>query len=121
MTAAFGAQTIPILLNLVAALVGAFGQYFYKQGAAKLASVPIWKNGSLFIGCVLFCAVMALFVAAYRLGGKMSVVYPFYATTFLWSTALSTIVLGERVTPLQWTGVVGVVFGVAAIAAGQSS
>lgn len=71
-------QKYPILLNLVAALFGAFGQYFYKTGAQKSDLVQIS------IGVLLFIGVMGLFVVAYKLGGKISIVYPFYATIFVW-------------------------------------
>ncbi len=75
-------QKIPILLNLLAAFLGAFGQYFYKTGAQKS------QMGSIAIGVALFVGVMALFVLAYRYGGKISVVYPFYATTFVWGALI---------------------------------
>jgi multidrug transporter EmrE-like cation transporter len=75
-------QKLPILLNLIAALLGALGQYFYKTGAQKS------QMGSIAIGVVLFVGVMALFVLAYRFGGKISVVYPFYATTFVWGALI---------------------------------
>ena len=75
-------QKVPILLNLLAAFLGAFGQYFYKTGAQKS------QMGSIAIGVALFVGVMALFVLAYRYGGKISVVYPFYATTFVWGALI---------------------------------
>ncbi len=114
-------QLLPICLNLVAAGIGAFGQYFYKKGSALLTAIPVWKNVDLIVGCLLFCGVMVFFVASYRLGGKISVVYPFYATTFLWSTAIAVFLVGESVSAMQWAGVLAVVAGVAAIAAGQSA
>jgi multidrug transporter EmrE-like cation transporter len=75
-------QKIPILLNVLAAFLGAFGQYFYKIGAQK-SNIP-----AILLGVLLFCGVMALFVLAYRLGGRISVVYPFYATTFVWGALI---------------------------------
>lgn len=114
-------QAVPVLLNLVAAGVGAFGQFFYKRGSQRLSTVPLWRNLDLAIGCLLFCGVMVLFVAAYRMGGKMSVVYPFYSTTFIWSTAIAVYLAGEPVSPVQWAGVFAVAFGTAAIAFGQGA
>ena len=113
-------QAIPIVLNLIAAVVGAFGQFFYKKGSQHLGSVPLWKNYNLAIGCLLFCGVMVLFVAAYKLGGKMSVVYPFYASTFIWGAIIAMTMLGEKVTVIQWIGILAVTAGTAAIAIGQS-
>ena len=81
-------QTMPILLNLLAAIAGAFGQYFYKIGGSKIDLIPLYRNFSLFAGIFLFCLVMTLFVAAFRMGGRMSIVYPAYATTFIWEHSL---------------------------------
>ena len=75
-------QTVPIVLNLVAALLGAFGQYFYKIGAQRSSLAAIA------VGVVMFIGVMGLFVLAYRQGGRISIVYPFYATTFLWGALI---------------------------------
>lgn len=75
-------QKWPIIFNLIAAFLGAFGQYFYKIGAQKQ---NYWSLGA---GVILFCGVMVLFVLAYRFGGRISVVYPFYATTFLWGALI---------------------------------
>ena len=114
-------QLVPILLNLVAACIGAFGQFFYKRGSQDLGSVPLWKNFNILAGCALFCVVMVLFVVAYKMGGKVSVVYPFYATTFIWSTLIAMTILRESVSPLQWIGILAVTVGTAVIAAGQGS
>ena len=59
-------QNLPIVLNLVAAFFGALGQYFYKLGGQKLGTVPLYKNYPLIGGILMFCAVMGLFVAAYK-------------------------------------------------------
>ncbi|RYD62969.1 MAG: hypothetical protein EOP84_34090 [Verrucomicrobiaceae bacterium] len=104
-----------------ASAIGAGGQFFYKRGSQQLSSVPIWKNYDIAIGAALFCAVMVFFVVAYKLGGKMSVVYPFYATTFIWSTFIAVKYLGERVSTLQWIGILTVVVGTALVALGQAS
>lgn len=114
-------QLIPIGLNLVAAVFGASGQFFYRRGSQQLASLPLWKNFDLAIGCSLFCLVMVLFVVAYKLGGKMSVVYPFYATTFIWSTIIAVVFVGEKVSLTQWFGIAAVTVGTALIAIGQTS
>lgn len=109
-------QTIPIILNLVAALFGAFGQYFYKGGAAKLRLVPIVQNVPLILGVLSFVVVMGLFVASYRLGGRISVVYPVYATTFLWATAIEIFLEKSPVTILHFVGIALVMLGVSLIA-----
>jgi drug/metabolite transporter (DMT)-like permease len=111
-------QTGPIVINLAAAVVGALGQYAYKRGAARLATEPLIKNVSLFAGVILFCLVMVLFVWSFKLGGRLSVVYPMYATTFLWGTALGIWLDSEPWSALQLLGGAMVVAGLAVVAIG---
>ncbi len=109
-------QTIPMILNLVAAVIGALGQWLYKIGGTQLGQIPLYKNWQLYLGMILFCAVMILFVVAFKLGGRLSVVYPVYATTFIWGTALAITVDREPWVWAQVFGVVLIVVGVSIIA-----
>lgn len=111
-------QTLPIILYLLAAIAGAFGQYFYKLGGAQITAIPLYRNVSLFAGISLFCIVMALFVAAFRLGAQMSVVYPVYATTFIWGMLIAVFIGKEPWSLLQLLGVTTIVGGVILIALG---
>ena len=99
-----GDQKYPILMNCLAAVAGAFGQYFYKQGGRQLGQTPLYQNFSILIGIGLFCVVMALFVIGYKLGGRISVVYPFYATTFVWGAFIGVFLENESFTSVQWAG-----------------
>ncbi|MGZ3710425.1 MAG: hypothetical protein ACXVBE_01660 [Bdellovibrionota bacterium] len=103
-------QKIPILMNLLAALLGAFGQYFYKVGAQKSSLVSVG------IGVALFVGVMALFVLAYRFGGKISVVYPFYATTFVWGALIGVLLEKEPWSNWNLAGLLLILGGLTVIA-----
>lgn len=113
-------QKIPILLNCLAAILGAGGQYFYKKGSLMMSERPL--NLSLVIGVLLFIGVMGLFVAGYKLGGRISIVYPFYATTFVWGTLIGVFLEKEVVHWPAYLGLGLVLFGLTLIAsqAGQS-
>ncbi|HAR41675.1 MAG TPA: hypothetical protein DCS07_03455 [Bdellovibrionales bacterium] len=113
-------QTWPIILNLIAAAIGALGQYLYKLGSARLGAVAILKNWPIFVGAALFCVVMVLFVIGFRLGGKLSVCYPAYATTFIWGMLLASWLDGEKINTFQVSGVLAICFGVALIAFGHA-
>lgn len=110
-------QTIPIALNLIAAVLGAVGQWLYKIGGTQLGRIPIYKNWQLYLGMILFCLVMVLFVIAFKLGGRLSVVYPVYATTFIWSMILAITLDKEPWAWAQLLGVFMIVTGVSVIAA----
>ena len=99
--------------------MGALGQYAYKKGGQKIGLEPLWSNFNLWIGILLFCGVMVCFVLGYKWGGRISVVYPFYATTFIWGAVLGLVLEKE---PFHWTLLAGaglILLGLAVIAQGQ--
>lgn len=108
-------QRIPILLYFIASFLGAFGQYFYKMGSKKLGFVPLLQNWPLFAGVACFCIVMVLFVAGFKLGGRMGVVYPVYATTFIWGLLIAKHLENEVILLSQIVGVGLIVAGVMTI------
>jgi multidrug transporter EmrE-like cation transporter len=108
-----------VLLYLVAALVGALGQYMYKLGAQELRlgdAASVATNWRLLVGVICYVTVMALFVAALRLGGQLTVLYPIYATTFIWGALIGVYLLGESLHPLNVLGILLMVAGVALVA-----
>lgn len=107
-------QKVPILLNCLAAVLGAGGQYFYKR-ASSYSGSP-FLNVSLIIGVLLFCGVMALFVLAYKAGGRISIVYPFYATTFVWGTLIGIFLEKESVRAGHFVGLAFLLAGLTVIA-----
>jgi multidrug transporter EmrE-like cation transporter len=82
---------ISIMFFLLASLLGALGQYFYKSGADVAGgSVESYLvNPRLLGGVVCYVAVMVLFVAAFKKGGSLTVLYPIYATTFIWAALIA--------------------------------
>ncbi len=58
-------------------------------------------------GVVCYVAVMVLFVAAFKRGGSLTVLYPIYASTFIWAALIASRVYG---TPVTLTNVVGMGF-----------
>lgn len=112
-------QVLPMLLYLVAGVCGAIGQYLYKTGAARLGLEPIWRNWPIFAGIGAFCVVMGLFVLSFKLGGRLSVVYPMYATTFVWGALIGILVEREPWSGLQLAGITLIVGGCVMVAAGS--
>ena len=97
---------ISIVFFLAAALLGALGQYLYKSGA-DLATGTVSSyvaNPRLLGGVICYVAVMVLFVAAFKKGGSLTVLYPIYATTFIWAALLALLVYE---TPIKTVNVAG--------------
>ncbi|MCA9838785.1 MAG: hypothetical protein KC422_17855 [Trueperaceae bacterium] len=80
-----------IIFFLIAGFLGAIGQYLYKSGAEKASGtfISFISNGRILAGVICYIAVMVLFVAAFKRGGELSVLYPLYATTFIWAAVIS--------------------------------
>jgi len=94
-----------VALFALAAILGAVGQYLYKTGAGRITtSFSSYLSLPLFGGIVCYVAVMGLFVAAFKRGGDLSVLYPVYASTFIWAAIISLMAYG---TPIKAVNVVG--------------
>ena len=104
---------LSIVYFVVAALIGALGQFLYKSGADRatgsIASYVL--NPRLLAGVVCYIAVMVLFIAAFKRGGAMSVLYPVYASTFIWGAVIALWAFGEPIRPVNIAGMATLVLG----------
>jgi hypothetical protein len=98
---------------LVAALLGALGQYLYKSGADRAGGgvLSYLLNARLLGGVACYVAVMALFVAGFRRGGALSVLYPLYASTFIWGALIALWAYGTPIRPVNVAGMTLLVLG----------
>jgi uncharacterized membrane protein len=104
---------LSIAFFVVAALLGAVGQFLYKSGA-EAASGGIMSyvyNYRLLGGVACYIAVMALFVAAFKRGGALSVLYPVYASTFIFAALIAWWAFGEPIKPVNIVGTFTLVLG----------
>ena len=98
---------------VVAAFLGALGQFLYKSGADRAGgSVASYLlNARLLGGVLCYVAVMVLFVAAFKRGGALTVLYPIYATTFIWAALIAWFVYGTPVRPANIGGMALLIAG----------
>jgi drug/metabolite transporter (DMT)-like permease len=104
---------VSIVFFLIAAFLGALGQYLYKSGAelADGSIVSYVLSPRLLSGVVCYIAVMVLFVAAFKKGGALTVLYPVYATTFIWAALIALLVYGTPIKPVNIVGMSLLVIG----------
>lgn len=97
---------ISMFFFLLASAFGALGQFMYKAGtdAARGGLLGYLFNLRILGGVACYCAVMVLFVAAFKRGGTPVVLYPIYATTFIWAALISAAAFG---TPIKLVNVLG--------------
>ena len=97
-----------ILMFICAAALGAIGSFLYKSGAdhAHPGLLGYILNLRLLAGVCCYVAVMILFVAAYRRGGALTVLYPTYASTFIFGALIARWAYGTPITIMNITGMV---------------
>jgi multidrug transporter EmrE-like cation transporter len=114
-------SVLAIVFFVVASLFGAFGQYLYKTGAdhagGSISSYLL--NAPLLLGVVCYIVVMVLFVAAFKAGGAMSVLYPIYASTFIWGAIIARIVFSEPIRPVNMAGMAVLILGMYLMGVGK--
>ena len=97
---------ISIIFFILAAFLGALGQYLYKSGAdlAGNGVASYVLNWRLLAGVGCYIAMMTLFVAAFRKGGSLTVLYPIYASTFIWAALLALLFQAIPIRPINIAG-----------------
>lgn len=102
-----------IAMFLGAAAFGAVGQFLYKSGAEAAGNgwASYVLNARILGGVVCYTAVMVLFVAAFKRGGSLSVLYPVYASTFIFAALISYFAFGTPIKPVNVLGMVLLVGG----------
>ena len=88
-----------VVLFAIAAFVGALGQFLYKSGAEKAEAslCGYFLNIRLLGGVICYIAVMVLFVAAFKRGGALTVLYPIYASTFIWAAVMAWFIYDQPI------------------------
>ena len=90
---------VSILCFLAASFLGAAGQFLYREGARQATGglMAYLGNVRILLGAACYMGVMTLFVAAFKRGGSLTVLYPTYATTFIWAALIAWQVDGQPI------------------------
>lgn len=109
---------IAILFFILAAFFGALGQYLFKTGVNEVSHnmVLLLINPRIWIAVFLYFLVMALFIMAFKAGGELTVLYPIYATTFIWAALIGKYFLNEPISLAKGFGMSLIILGVFFIA-----
>jgi multidrug transporter EmrE-like cation transporter len=102
-----------ILLVLLAAVLGAGGQFLFKHASqGKTGLIGVLLSPWALAGMLCYVTVMVLFTTSFRLGGSVRVLYPLYASTFIWAAVLSLILFGHPIRPIHGLGMVLLIVGI---------
>ena len=99
-------QLRAIILSLFCALLGSIGQTFFKLGSRKIAgNLFSWIiNWQIILGMCLYGLSAILFIVALKYG-KLSILYPIIASSYIWVTLISKYFLKEQINYFNWIGV----------------
>ena len=102
-----------IVCFIIASFLGAAGQFLYKSGAARATGgiAGYLLNPTLLAGVACYAGVMVLFIAAFKRGGALSVLYPIYASTFIFSAIGAWLLYGEPIRAANCAGMALLVAG----------
>ncbi len=105
---------LAILLVTAASILGAAGQFLFKAGSAKPElSLTTFLTSPLIIGGMIsYIAVMVMFTTAFRMGGSVQVLYPIYASTFIWAALGAYILYGQPIRLIHVVGMILLVGGI---------
>jgi multidrug transporter EmrE-like cation transporter len=104
---------IAIVCVLIASILGAAGQYLFKAGVDKAGEgvLSFLLSPWILIGTLCYMSVMFFFTFAFRKGGTVTVLYPIYASTFIWSAFMGWWLYGQAVRPVHVLGMLFLVVG----------
>ena len=111
-----GTKTTVILIVLMCAFLGSFGQILFKIASAKFSFNlrEMITNIPLIIGILLYAASAFGFIWALKYG-NLSVLYPVIATSYVWVTILSAFFFKEAITLNKIAGIGLIIAGVTLI------
>ena len=106
-----------ILLTALSAFIGSIGQLEFKRGADNLQFdiKLLLTNYHLILGVLVYFVSTVLYVYALN-KEQLSILYPIIATSYIWTTIFSKIILKETVGLTSWVGVFFILLGVTLIA-----
>lgn len=104
---------ISLVSVLAASVLGALGQFLFQHGAkhGRPGVVGFLLNPFILTGMVVYVSVMVLFTYAFKTGGTVRVLYPFYASTFIWAALIALFRYGQPIEPIHIGGMVLLISG----------
>jgi len=118
-----GTPLIAIVGVLVASLLGAAGQFLFKLASSRGGGAALGFLGTpwAFLGLACYVAVMLLFSLAFRRGGSVTVLYPVYASTFIWAAVMAWLLYGQPIRPIHVAGMLLLVAGMICMSWGNAA
>jgi hypothetical protein len=104
---------LAIISVLAASMLGAVGQFLFEYGAqhGKGGITGFLMNPCIHAGMASYLLVMVLFSYAFSIGGTVRVLYPLYASTFIWAALIAWIAYYQVIQPIHIAGMISLIIG----------
>jgi len=112
-----GTKWWAIMLVLFCTLLTTSAQIFLKIGSNRLPGI-IFANWQLFIGIMLYVIGAIILIIAFK-GGEVTVIYPIFASSYIWVSILSAYFFNEQLGIIKLSGVFIVIIGIIMISLGS--
>lgn len=102
-----------IFCVLIAAFLGAIGQFLFKSATTtlKVGTLNFFLHPKIFTGILCYLSVMMLFTHAFKQGGSVMVLYPIYSSTFIWAAIIGRIIYKQQILPINVLGMGTLIVG----------
>jgi len=105
-----------IFITLVAAILASLSQILFKTGITKRirsmqAMIALLRQKRVLLGLTGYVTSLVIYLFALS-GTQLSLVYPIFASTFIFVTLLSAVLLKEKISLLRAVGVAVVFAGI---------
>jgi len=109
-----------IFLVILCTIFTSTGQILWKIASKNLNSIhSIITNIPLIIGFICYALGAILLIISLKYG-KLSILYPFVALSFIWVNIASIFIFKEVVSIYNWIGIFIIILGVSLIGYGSS-
>ena len=104
------------LLTVSSAFIGSIGQLEFKRGSETLRFnvQALITNYHLLAGFFLYAISSLIYIYALS-KGRLSIIYPIIATSYIWTTLFARIFLNEPISMTNWVGITLILLGVTLI------
>lgn len=99
---------------LIASFLAGAAPFLFEYGAKQADGrvVAFVTNPHIIAGMLTYLTVMAFFTYAFRLGGTVRVLYPVYASMFIWAAIIAWLLHGNPIQPIHVAGMVFLMIGI---------
>lgn len=111
---------IGVLFILLSALLGALGALFLKKASSNISLklVSLLTNKYLILGVLFYAFGKLVSLPVYKYL-ELSLLYPFVATGYIWTSIFAVYFLKEKMNSWKWASIVFILIGISLIGIGN--